>query len=83
MVRNGLGIVSTVLFLSVICHAPLADAVAANFVAPFFVTIYVAIGELLIVKFLDDSQALVVAPFHYTDILGGTLYGFHILVIGR
>ncbi len=47
MSRGALVIVSSVLFVYAIRHVPLADAVAASFVAPFFVTIFGAwiLGE--------------------------------------
>lgn len=35
-----------------------------------------AIGEILIIKSLEVAEAAVVAPFHYTIILWGTLYGY-------
>lgn len=182
MSRGALVIVSSVLFVYAIRHAPLADAIAASFVAPFFVTIlgawilgervgirrwsavivgfigalviirpgmgvihpavllvvlaagffaarqvigrlladtdktlttvaytaitasivvsiplpfvwitpefgiiwvYLfglalsgAIGEILIIKSLEVAEAAVVAPFHYTILLWGTLYGY-------
>jgi len=42
----------------------------------FGLTLFAAIGEVLIISALDIAQSVVLAPIHYTLIIWGVFYGF-------